>query len=179
METKIFQVQVRVYTSEMMEFFKDDPMYGTKEKPYMADSFSEIISPYAMFYGPLRNILLFQNDSIYQWKLESADGRPLIFSRDIDSPEMEMELITQKPTNEKWKKIFKNTPDMQPDGKVKVKSKNSGKDVFELETTSNVDGGGSIKYSFYFEFDDDKGVTKYAMIDPNGSAWPPPPPPAS
>ena len=173
-----YQVQVRVYTSEMMEFYKNDPEYGTKAKPYMADSFSEIISPYALFYGPLKNILLFQNDSTYQFKLDSSDGRPLTFSKDLDSPEMDMVMITDKPSNEKWKKIFKNAPDMQPNGKVKVKSKKPGNNVFELETTSDVANGGTIKYSFYFEFDDDKGVTKYAMIDPEGSAWPPPPPPA-
>jgi hypothetical protein len=175
MEPNVYVVQVRVYTSEMMRFFNDDPAYGTKEKPYPADSFSEIISPYATFYGPLKNIILFQNNSVYQWKLESSDGRPLAFSSTKSDQGMELEMITDKPSDKKWKKIFKNAPAMQADGKVKVKSKESGKNVFELETTDDVAGGGGLKYSFLVEFDHN-GKTLYAMIDPYGRTYPPPPP---
>jgi hypothetical protein len=175
MKPDFYLLQVRVYVSEMMEFFKDDPEYGTKEKPYLADSFSQIICPYALFYGPLRNILVFRENGIYQWELEAVDGRPLTFSKTSDTPEMEMVMITNKPSDKKWKKVFKDAPDMQADGKIRVKSKNTDKNVFKLETSDDVTDGGRIKYSFLFEFDHN-GEVKYGFIDPHGDFYPPPPP---
>ena len=176
MKPLFYVLKVRVYTSEMMEFFKDDPMYGTREKPFKADSFSEIVSPYAMFYGPQKNILVLQGNSIYQWELESSDGRSLTFSKSADMPELEMVKITDSSSNQKWEKIFKNAPEMQPDGKIKVKSKYSDKNVFQIETTDNLSNGGKVKYSLLFEFEYN-GEIKFASIDPFVDTWPPPPPP--
>jgi hypothetical protein len=176
MKPLFYVLTVRVYTSEMMEFFKDDPKFGTKEKPYQADSFSEIVSPYAKFYGPQKNILIFENNSVYQWELESSDGRPLTFSKSDDAPELDMVMITNSPSNQKWKKVFKNAPEMQADGKIRVKSKSPDKNVFQLETSDNLTDGGKVKYSLLFEFEHE-GEVKFAAIDPFGDTWPPPPPP--
>lgn len=176
MKPDFYVVQVRVYTSEMMAFYRDDPDRGTKEKPFNADLFSELISPYAIFYGPLKNILLFRANSIYQWKLESTDGRLLAFSKAASSSVLEMEMISNAPSEKKWKKVFKNAPTMQADGKIKVKSIKADQNVYELETSSEIEGGSPIKYSFSFEFDDGNGITKYAIIDPYGDVFPPPPP---
>ena len=176
MKPDFYVVQVKVYTTEMITFYRNDPDSGTKEKPFKADFFSELISPYAIFYGPLRNILLFRANSIYQWKLESSDGRPLTFSKATGSSELEIEMISNAPSEKKWKKVFKNAPAMQADGKIKVKSKEANQNVYELETSNDIEGGSPVKYSFLFEFDDEKGITKYAIIDPFGDVFPPPPP---
>lgn len=177
MESLFYVLKVRVFVSEMMEFFKDDPKFGTKEKPYKADSFCEIISPYAMFYGPKKNILILQSNCIYQWEVESLDGRLLTFSKANDVSELDMDMVTDSPSNLKWKKVFKNAPEMQADGKIRVKSKSPDKNVFQLETSDNVTGGGKVKYSLLFEFEH-KGEIKFANIDPYVDTWPPPPPPA-
>lgn len=177
MKKKLFKVQVRVYVDEMMAYFKDNPDLGSKEKPYDANSFYELISPYAAFYGPLRNILLLDSQSVYQWELVSANGKKLSFTVEDDAQVMDLEMISNAPTEEKWKKIFKNPPPMQGDGKLKVHSKNTKDNVFELETSDDVSNGGRFKYTFYFEFNDAKGVKKYGVIDPMTDTNPPPPPP--
>jgi len=176
MKPLFYFLTVRVYTSEMMEFYKDDPKIGSKEKPYQAEVFSEIISPYAKFYGPQKNILIFESNCVYQWELESSDGRPLTFSKSDDAPELDMVMITDSPSNQKWRKILKDAPEMQFDGKIRVKSKSPDKNVFQLQTTDNLTDGGKVKYSLFFEFEHN-GVIKYAVIDPFVDTWPPPPPP--
>ena len=175
MEKTVFQIQIRIFLPEMIRFYKDNPEYGTLKKPYPADSFYQLISSYAKFYGPMKNILIFQNNCIYNWIIESADGTPLEFNTTTDEPEMDMEMMTNKPSNAKWKKLFDNAPDMLPSGKVKVKSIKTKKNEFELETSSDVADGGSIKYSFLFKFKDEKEETKYGIIDPIGGSMPPPP----
>jgi hypothetical protein len=177
MKPNIYLIQIRVYTNEMMKFFSEDPSYGTKEKPYPADSFSQLISPYAVFYGPLKNILLFQNNSNYRWVIESADGKPLAFTSKDNAPEMDMVMITDKPSDAKWEKIFPKAPKMKSNGKVVLKSKNTGDNIFEIETSDDVKNGGKLKYSFTFEFENEKGELKYGTIDPHGDTYPPPLPP--
>ncbi|MCF8361357.1 MAG: hypothetical protein K9G70_01910 [Prolixibacteraceae bacterium] len=176
MEHITYQVKIRVYIPEMLNFFKEDPRLGTKENPYKADMFYEVLSPYAHFYGPLRNILVFEKNAKYVWSVESADGEELHFTSINDTPEMELEMITDKPSDEKWNKVFKKPPKMQPDGKLKLKSSVRSSNVFSLETTENIEDGGKIKYSFLFEFEDIKGDTKYGIVDPVSDFYPPPPP---
>lgn len=176
MNPTIYQVKIRVFLRELVDFYKDNPDYGTKEKPYPAESFYQLISPYAQFYGPLRDILLLQANATYQWIIESTDGTPVSFSGD-DQSNMELEMITKNPTNEKWKKVFSNVPDMDPNTKkVKVKSKKAGKEIFELDTSEKMDPTVKMKYSFLFEFTDEKGVLRYGYIDPETTTLPPPPP---
>ena len=176
MSNTIYKVQIRVYTDELMKFYKGNPEYGSKDKPYPAELFYEMVSPYASFYGPLRNILVLQNNCIYQWVLEAVNGIPLKFSSSDDDSQMDMEMITNDPSNEKWKKVFKDAPDMQPDGKLKVKTKNPNENVFDLKTSTDVSGNGQIKYNFLFEFKDGNGNTKFGLIDPLADTELPPPP---
>ena len=103
MKSKTYQVSIRVYIDEMVAFYENDPRLGTFENPYKADMFYEVISPYALFYGPLRNILIFEENSKYVWIVESSDGKPLRFASDNEVPEMDMEMITDTPTEKKWK----------------------------------------------------------------------------
>ncbi len=177
MQPKIFQVQLRVYIDEMMRFFADDPKLGTYENPYKADAFCEVLSPYAPFYGPLKNILLFESNSVYRWQIVDSNGKELSFSSSDKKPEMDMQMISDKPSNEKWKKMFPDAPEMSHQGKIKLNSKKVDKNVFELQTSDDVSDGFKLKYSFLFEFTDAKGGVKYASIDPFGDHWPPPPPP--
>ncbi len=174
MKKPLVTIKLRVFTRDMIAFYSANPAYGTKEEPYPADFFCQLISSTAMFYGPLKNILLFQNDTIYRWVIESDKGEPLKFRITSDTPEMDMEMITDKPSNEKWKKVFKNAPQMEKSGIIKVKSKDINSNSFELETSSNVKDGGKMKYSFNFEFENDKGELKYGQIDPHGDTYPPP-----
>jgi hypothetical protein len=160
----------------MLNFFKDDPRFGSKDKPYKADMFYEVLSPYAHFYGPLKNILVFEENARYVWSVESADGKKLIFSSINDTPEMDLEMITDKPSEDKWNKVFQKPPKMQPDGRLKLKSAEKSSNVFSLETTENLKDGGKIKYSFLFEFEDSNGKTKYGIVDPVADTYPPPPP---
>ncbi|MBN1769154.1 MAG: hypothetical protein JW842_11660 [Prolixibacteraceae bacterium] len=177
MKSKTYQVSIRVYIDEMMAFYEDDPRLGTFENPYKADMFYEVLSPYALFYGPLRNILIFEENSKYVWIVESSDGKPLRFASDNEVPEMDMEMITDTPTEKKWKKVFKDAPQMQSNGKIKLKSKSKSSNAFSLETTGDVKNGGRVKYTFLFEFEDVKGNLKYGIVDPVGDTYPPPPPP--
>ena len=177
MKPTTFQVKIRVFVPEMMNFFKDDPRLGSEEYPYKADMFYELLSPYAHFYGPLRNILIFEKNARYEWYIESAEGKELNFAAINDFPEMEMEMITDKPSDEKWNKVFDKPPKMLPDGRLKLKSSAKSSNVFAIETTGDLIDGGKIKYSFLFEFEDDKGNTKYAIVDPIADMYPPPPPP--
>ncbi|MDA3878782.1 MAG: hypothetical protein PF436_00200 [Prolixibacteraceae bacterium] len=172
-----YQVSIRVFINEMMTFYKDDPRLGTRENPYKADMFYEVLSPYAHFYGPLRNILIFEKNSVYIWTLETDTGRKLRFSSNDDVSEMDLEMITDSPSEKKWKKVFINPPKMQSGGKIKLKSKSKSSNEFSLETTGDIKSGGRIKYSFLFEFEDEDGNTKYGIVDPNGDTYPPPPPP--
>lgn len=174
MKKRTVTIKLRVFTSDMMAFYSADPVCGTKEKPYPADAFFQLISSTALFYGPLKNILLFENDTVYRWIVESDKGEPLRFSKSVDAPEMLMEMITDKPSDEKWKKVFKDAPQMDKSGKIKLKSKKAGSNSFELETSGDVKGGGKIKYSFIFEFENEKGELKYGQIDPHGESFPPP-----
>jgi len=174
MNPTIYQVQIRVFLRELVDYFKDNPDYGTKEKPYPAESFYMLISPYAQFYGPLRDILLLQPNATYQWIIESNDGTPVSFSGD-DQSNMELEMIAKNPTNEKWKKIFSNAPDMDPvTKKVKVKNKITGENLFELSTVEKTDPSVKMKYSFVFDFLDKDKKLKYGSIDPQQSTLPPP-----
>jgi hypothetical protein len=73
--------------------------------------------------------------------------------------------------------FIKDAPDMDPKTKkIKVKSKVQGENIFELNTPSKIDQSVSLKYSFLFEFTDDKGKVKYGSIDPLSKTVPPPPP---
>lgn len=177
MKSKTYQVSIRVYIDEMMAFYEDDPRLGTFENPYKADMFYEVLSPYAHFYGPLRNILIFEENSTYVWTIESANGQLLRFASANDVSEMDMEMITDSPSEKKWKNVFKNAPKMQGNGKIKMKSKSKSSNEFSLGTTDDLKNGGRVKYSFLFEFEDVKGNLKYGMVDPVGDTYPPPPPP--
>jgi len=176
MDKRIYVVKIRVYTDELLAFYKDDPSFGTKEKPLPAESFYELTSPYALFWGPLKNILIFDNDCIYNWEIETANGEQLDFSTNDESV-MELKMLTDKPSEEKWRKVFKNAPAMDPSGKIKIKPKTTTKNEFELQTSDNVADGGNIKYSFVFEFKTKSGGSKFAIIDPMSITMPPPPPP--
>lgn len=176
MEKTVYQIKIRIYISEMIDFYRGNPEYGTIAKPYPADSFYELISPFAQFYGPLKNILIFQDNSTYQWVLESTDETSIVLSDSNDGVAMEMEMITNKPSDTKWEKVFKNAPKMQANGKIKIKSKGSKKNIIEMETSSDIAESDCIKYSILFEFQDKNGVKKYAYIDPQVNTSPPPPP---
>lgn len=176
MKPTLYKIQIRVFISELMDFYKDNPSYGTKDLPYPADSFYQLISPYASFFGPLKNILLIDNNCTYQWIIESTDGRSVEFSGN-DGAGMDIEMISQDQTNQKWKKVFKDAPDMDPKTKkLKIKSKTKGENNFDLTSPNQVEPTVKMKYSFLFEFNDDNGITKYASIDPDTVTVPPPPP---
>jgi len=88
---------------------------------------------------------------------------------------MELEMIAKNPTNEKWKKIFSNAPDMDPvTKKVKVKNKITGENLFELSTVEKTDPSVKMKFSFVFDFLDKDKKLKYGSIDPQQSTLPPP-----
>ena len=176
MKQTVYQVQVRVFLKELQKYYEDNPDYGTVEKPYPADSFHQVICPYATFYGPLKNIMLYDANCTYVWSIESADGSVVSFASNENSG-MELEMIDPDPTNAKWKKIFEDAPEMDPKTKkVKVKPKKKGKDVFELSTAADATPSAKFKFSFLFEFTDASGALKYGIIDPDGSLKPPPPP---
>lgn len=173
MTDKVYYVKFRVYLKELLEFYKDNPNYGTLSKPLPADSFCEIVAPSSVFYGPLRNIMVFQDDAIYRWTIESIDGTPISFTQG-DNAEMTMEMITEQPTKQKWEKVFKNPPNPDSEGKLKIKNKTKDENIFEMTTNTNIKGGGNIKYSFRFEFEIN-GTTMYGLIDPTSSTETPPP----
>lgn len=174
-------VILRIYINEMMAYFKNSNEYGiTKAKPYPADSFYELISPSSVFYGSLRNIMVFRSSCIYRWVLESYEGIQLRFSNENvgDFGIMKMEMIVEpNPTKEDWKKIFvfEEEPDVELDGKLKVKNTIQNENIFELETTRDILNHCKIKYSILFEFEDSEGNTKYGSIDPYSDTTIPPP----
>lgn len=174
MTDRVYYVNIRVYLKELLAYYKDNPDYGTTPtNPFPADFFSEIIAPSSAFYGPLRNIMVFQDDAVYKWTIDSADGTPISFAKNNDA-EMIMEMITNEPSKQKWQKVFKNPPDPDNKGRLKIKNSPQGENIFSMTTNTNIKDGGKIKYSFLFEFEVD-GITKYGAIDPIGDTTPPPP----
>lgn len=178
MSNPTYKVTIRVFVKEMLAFYKDNSQYGTTpDKAYPADMFYELYAPSSPFYGSLRNIMVFQNNCNYQWLIESTDGTPLTFSSSADDAIMEMEMITETPaTKEKWKEmfVFAGEPDVDADGKLKVKDNKTDENSFALETSSDVSKGGKVKYSILFEFKVGKD-TKYGKVDPGTDVLMPPP----
>lgn len=170
MKPTIYQVQVKVYLEELQQFYADNPSYGTIDKPYPANSFFELKCPGAKFWGPLKNILILESDSTYQWSIVSKDDAIVKFSKGDDSF-LEFEMLSPDPTPQKWSKIFEN-PTVEGD-KVKVKPSKKDENVYDLDTITEVAPSVRMKYSFLFEFIDN-GTVKYGTIDPDGVTVPPP-----
>lgn len=174
MAQKKIIVKVKVYTEELQEFYQNDPTYGTSEKPFPAEGFYEVVSNYALFTGPLKNILKFEPTTLYTWVLEQADGTQLTLVG--AESEIEMKMAFNNPTNDIWKRLFKDAPLMDNDGKIKMKGKGDKISEFTLETSDDISRGPAIKYSFTFEFQGADGTLKYGIVDPMGVPNNPPPP---
>ncbi len=172
MTQQVFTIKVRIYTNELLAYYKADPTYGTKDKPIPVESFYELVAPSAKFTGPLKNILVLENESNYNWTLVNADDSPLNIIGD-DSV-MDVQMITNSPSDAKWEKLFKNAPKMDKDGKIKIKGKASKTNDFELDTNADISNSGVIKYSFVFQFSDGIGGIKYGIVDPMAGGYPPP-----
>ncbi|HPR31630.1 MAG TPA: hypothetical protein PLK12_06035 [Prolixibacteraceae bacterium] len=170
-------MNVKVYIDEMVDFYKDDPSFGSPEKPYPADPFCELIAPYAKFSGPLKNILVFEKNSVYNWMLESPSGVPLSYVPNGDDSLLEMEMITAGPSDEKWKKMFVNVPSMDSSGKIRIKSKEKTENAYVLETTTTLPENMKVKYSIRFTFTGKDGKNKFGFLDPLGDTGTKPPPP--
>jgi hypothetical protein len=172
MTQKVFPIKIRIYLDELLGYYKEDPSYGSKSKPIPVESFYELISPCAKFTGPLRNILILEDDCKYSWSLVDANDKPLNIVG--DESDMDLQMITNSPSDAKWDKVFKNIPKMDKDGKIKIKGKSTKRSEFELDTNINTENGGVIKYSFIFEFTDALGGIKYGIVDPMAGTYPPP-----
>lgn len=174
MKQTVYQVQVRVYLTELQQFYADNSDYGTLGKPYPANSFFELKCPKATFWGPLKNILVLESDCTYQWSIVSKDDVPVSFAG-TDNPFMEFQMLSKNPSQQKWDKIF-NNPTVVGD-KVKVKPAKKDENTYELDTQPDIEPSVRLKYSFLFEFTDKSGVLKYGLIDPDSTTQPIPPPP--
>ncbi|MBN1926323.1 MAG: hypothetical protein JW798_10855 [Prolixibacteraceae bacterium] len=184
MDSITVKVNVRVYIDEMLDFFRNDNSYGTLEKPFPAESFYELVAPYAKFSGPLKNILVFENNTEYLCFIESVSGDDVNFVELGGDSQLDMWMITSSPSQEKWDKIIQNAPKMDADGKLKFKpeDRTSGAEKrnqkeFKFMTTSTVPDDVRLKFSILFEFTDKSGIVFYGNIDPWGSGESKPPPP--
>ncbi len=184
MASKTIKVKIRVFIEEMLSFYQWDSSYGTINKPFPAESFYELEAPWAKFTGPVRDILVFENDTEFRWIIESVSGGNVNFVDLGGESQFDLKLITSSPSQKKWEKIIKNAPAMDSDGKLKFRPKDKGiidgknKKEFNFETESSLSDDSVMKYSILFEFKDIKGNTKYGLIDPlAGTLTPPPPPP--
>lgn len=170
MQTK--SIIYHISTDEMVSFYNENPDYGTKKNPFPADSFYLMKSSNAVFCGPKQNILFFEDETIYDFILEDKNGNPI----ELHGNEtfMEIEMLNLDEPSKKWNKIFKINKEDTIDGKkLKVKKTNKDKDLFELTTLTNPVEKIRMKYSFTFEFNDEEGAKRYAIIDPLGMTKPP------
>lgn len=184
MATKTINVKVRVFIEEMLSYYQWDNSYGTIDKPFPAESFYLLEAPKAKFTGPLKDILVFENDTEFQWIIESVAGGIVNFVDLNGDSQLDMQMITSSPSQKKWDKTIKNAPQMDEKGKIKFlpkdKGDSDGKRIkeFVFTTTDSVPDDAIMKYSILFEFKDQKGNLKYGLVDPyGGSNTPPPPPP--
>jgi hypothetical protein len=180
------KIDVKVYIDEMLDFFKNDSSYGTLEKPFPAESFYEVVAPWAKFTGPMKDILVFESNTEYLWFIESVSGVDVNFVDLGGISQLDMQLITRSPSQEKWDTIIQNAPKMDADGKIKFKPEKKGhvssdeksRKEFKFQTTSSVPEDARLKYSVLFEFANKKGISFYGKIDPLGSGESKPPPPS-
>ncbi|MCF8357827.1 MAG: hypothetical protein K9H26_03655 [Prolixibacteraceae bacterium] len=184
MTTTTIKIDVKVYIDEMLDFFKNDSSYGTIEKPFPAKSFYELVAPYAKFTGPMKDILLFENNTEFLWFIQSVSGVDVNFVDLGGDSQLDMQMITRSPSQEKWDAIIQNAPKMGADGKLKFKPEDKTvisdprtQKEFKFKTTSSVPEDTRLKYSILFEFKDKKGNSLYGFIDPytTGDTKPPPP----
>lgn len=174
-KAKDYKVEIRVYLNELVEFYKGDSDYGTPNQPYPADLFYELISPSALFFGPQKNILLFEKNCNYHFMIVSSNGQPIQFDGNDDGKFL-AKMISKDGSIGKWQKVFPKVKASDLHNKeLKLPSTTPGKDVFTLTTAAMPEKDIMFKYSFSFSFIDDNGVKKYATIDPGGGSGTPPP----
>ncbi|MBP7507263.1 MAG: hypothetical protein KA807_05555 [Prolixibacteraceae bacterium] len=184
MAKKTINVKVRVFIEEMLSYYQWDNSYGTIDKPFPAESFYLLEAPKAKFTGPLKDILVFENDTEFHWNIESGAGGIVNFVDLNGDSQLDLQMITSSPSQKKWDKTIKNAPQMDDKGKIKFLPKDkehkdgSLKKEFVFATTDSVPEDAVMKYSILFEFKDQKDKLKYGFVDPfAGGGIPPPPPP--
>jgi hypothetical protein len=177
MEKLLKQVRFKAFTDEMLEFFKNNPTLGTEKNPIPADAFVDLVKDGLVFTGPLKNILQFEENSDYVFEVESPKGILLEFDSGKGKSKMILSMITDQPSEEKWKKFMKNPPKMNAKGEIELTSTDEKKSKFEFVTNPESDEECKIKYSLLFGFNTAGGETKFALIDPyaDGGTRPPAP----
>lgn len=185
MATKTINVKVRVFIEEMLSYYQWDHSYGTIDKPFPAESFYLLEAPKAKFTGPIKDILVFEDDSEFHWIIESISGGIVNFVDLNGDSQLDLQMITSSPSQKKWDETIKDAPQMDSKGKIKFLPKDKGesngkpKKEFIFTTSDSIPVDAVMKYSILFEFKDLWGKLQYGLVDPltSGTLPPPPPPP--
>lgn len=174
MPKKVYNVKIKVYLDAIQKIFAGNTELGTLDNPYPADSFFEIKCPGANFWGPLKNVLVIENDATYQWSVDSSDDTPISIP-DSENAYIQFAMLVPDADDNKWKKIFSDAPEMDPvSKKIKVKPQQKNNELFVLNSAVDLTPTVPLKYSILFKFEDSKGNTKYGLIDPISETMPPP-----
>lgn len=163
-------IAIYVDTDSMISFFKDDPAYGTGNKPYNADSFYSMDAPEVLFRG--QHILQLEANCQYKIELKASSGKlqltPIKYDKSFSkAPEGDLifSMISDKtPTLEEWGQIIdlKNTKyEYTVDGLLLVKQGADG--FFSVNTVQKITCFKNLKYSFLFKI---AGTDKIGFIDP-------------
>ena len=163
-------IAVFVDTDSMISFFKDDPVYGTIEKPYNADSFYSIDAPEVLFRG--KHILQLEANCQYKIWLNASPGKSQLTTikyanSSSKDPEGDMifTMISDKtPTLDEWGQILDLKTikyEYTVDGLLLVKQGADG--FFYVNTVQKITCFKNLKYSFLFKI---AGTDKIGFIDP-------------
>jgi hypothetical protein len=160
-------ITIYVDTDSMIGFFKDDPAYGTGDKPYPADSFYTVDAPDVYYKG--HSILSLKPDCLFRFSLTASKRKkkviPVDHKAEGDTGEIIMSMISEKiPTLEEWGQIIDldNTPhDYTIDGNLLIKLDKEG--LFSFKTNEKITFHKNLKYSFLFRIDGTKDI---GYIDP-------------
>lgn len=173
MPKKVYDVQVTVYPRSILRFYNDNPSLGTIKNPYPADAFFDVKCPAATFWGPMKNVLLIDSDCTYEWSVTSGDDIPISLVDDEDTF-LEFAMVSPGASDQKWKKVFSDAPQMGSDKKIKVGPVNKNSEKFQLNSAVTVDPTVRLKYSILFKFTAPDNTIKYGLIDPQSMTMPPP-----
>jgi hypothetical protein len=160
---------IYVDTDSMVSFFKDDPSFGSADKPYVADSFYTVDAPDVLYKG--HNVMILETGSRYRISLiASLSKRGLISLTHEAKPaaksgEMILSMISKElPTKEEWGQIIdlsKTPHSFSLDGRLLIKQDSEGN--FTVVTVEKITCHKNFKYSFLFQIE---GTDKIGFIDP-------------
>ena len=162
-------ITIYVDTDSMIGFFKDDPAYGSADKPYAADSFYTMDAPDVYYKG--HSVMVLEAGCQYKISLTASLHKqgvtPLTHEAKpaAKSGEMILSMISNEmPTQEEWGQIIdlSKTPHaFALDGRLLVKQDSEG--VFNVVTVGEITCHKNLKYSFLFQIE---GTDKIGFIDP-------------